>query len=662
MNAWVSLLMRGDYYLPGILALNYSIVNIAKSKYNLVVMVTNDVSQDAKNEMINCGIILKEIEYINVYMEKIDDFNQKRLYDDWKNISCTKWNCLNLTEYQKIFFIDSDTLMLKNCDDIFDLNTPAGVFGVIFKKESHPNIIINQNGYFYNHGEIVNRKQCIKAIKESLTVCGNSMLLSPSNSDFLEYKEKYEEKMMSFSGKCVVDEATIFHFYLSKKIQWTNISFDYNYIPWYKENIDELMNRKAYPIIIHYMGKKLWDRDFMEKCVKEKWDDCYIWLKVIKKYLKFCLGNNFRSILLSYDDQKNLDYNNLPNIEVSNCFYCGENHHFINEHVGKKYAWVSLMMKGDKYLPGILSLGYSLKYVARTIYDFIVMITDDVSDEAIEMIKNVGIPIRVPYIEHQTMEMKTKKQEELYSNWKNVAFTKMNILNLIQYDKVCLFDADKIVVDNCDELFSLQTPALSFYNPWLEQKDPTYYKENGKKYNFGDVVKPKQIQYGLENSYVCFGTSLVVKPSVEDYKEYLNMINENEVFGYPKCSNGSDETSIAAFYLNKNEPIYYIPPIYGFIPWFDKMLKKKEYPKIIHYFGKKIWIEKDYSWIDVDVWLLIVKKYYQRYHETSSSAEIMNFGDVNNRGCFFCQINKRNDYQTHNFLNNDLTIECPYCY
>lgn len=34
----------------------------------------------------------------------------------------------NLTDYEKVLFVDADKIVLSNCDSLFDLRAPAGTF------------------------------------------------------------------------------------------------------------------------------------------------------------------------------------------------------------------------------------------------------------------------------------------------------------------------------------------------------------------------------------------------------------------------------------------------------------------------------------------------------------------------------------------------------
>jgi hypothetical protein len=178
--AYVTLIMLGDSYVAGAIILAETIKRLG-SMSELVVLITNDVSQEAI-------IILKRfydkvinIEYINIQKIKKDDLS-------YSDVCFTKLNALNLIQYKKILLIDADTIILKYPDHLFTLNTPAGVYleendnkkeykidKIDLKKEIS---IFKKNCKFHLHGKVVNNKN-IKISKKIL-------LLEPNKKQFDE--------------------------------------------------------------------------------------------------------------------------------------------------------------------------------------------------------------------------------------------------------------------------------------------------------------------------------------------------------------------------------------------------------------------------------------------------------------------------------------------
>ena len=79
------------------------------------------------------------------------------------------------------------------------------------------------------------------------------------------------------------------------------------------------------------------------------------------------------------------------------------------------YAW--LFMKGDFYLPGVFTSVYSCLRTNPNA-DLVVMVTDDVSQHARNMLLKVATHLfSIPYISFQSKQMKTERQRQLYGSW-----------------------------------------------------------------------------------------------------------------------------------------------------------------------------------------------------------------------------------------------------
>ena len=135
-------------------------------------------------------------------------------------------------------------------------------------------------------------------------------------------------------------------------------------------------------------------------------------------------------------------------------------------------AYVTLIMKSDKYVAGALVLAHSLRKCG-TKYPLVCMVTSDISVRAVKVLKkSYDYVWTVPYIRQRCVTFKTRRQRDLYEDWIEESFTKWNCINhkmFGRFDKVLFIDADMMVVDNCDrELFSLEPPAMTFSLPWAK--------------------------------------------------------------------------------------------------------------------------------------------------------------------------------------------------
>lgn len=114
-NAYVTMLST-DTYLPGVLALFESIKRTNSKIQDFVVVVNEDIKQETKDRLTEKGyhIILRP--KIKV-PEKIRAKNKILPY--WNN-TFDKFNVFDLTEYDKIVYLDSDIYVRNNIDELFD--------------------------------------------------------------------------------------------------------------------------------------------------------------------------------------------------------------------------------------------------------------------------------------------------------------------------------------------------------------------------------------------------------------------------------------------------------------------------------------------------------------------------------------------------------------
>ena len=344
-------------------------------------------------------------------------------------------------------------------------------------------------------------------------------------------------------------------------------------------------------------------------------------------------------------------------------------------------------MKGDAYVPGALTTGFSIEKVqsSNALIDTICMITSDVSEEARMRLELVfDHVIRVPYLQYSCRGLKTQKQQDMYEQWVEVSFTKWNCLLFTQYEKVCFVDADKIFLVNCDEIFELHAPAGTFSSPWSEpfiarSKNPRQtgkgLRNPYKHLDHGDIVPESCIREGLASSFVAIGTMLLLAPSLSDYNDFKDYVASANPFGYSSFSM-MDEQSISSFYLHKKKPWTFIHQRYNYIPWQRHWLDSLDAPKVFHYFGKKVWsLPRDNRWPDVEVWWQLVSSLLASRSKEDATFLLGAFDPLLISlsfqlekqvtpllsGCCWCQTCGLEEisWKNHNFLNEAADVDCP---
>jgi lipopolysaccharide biosynthesis glycosyltransferase len=273
-------------------------------------------------------------------------------------------------------------------------------------------------------------------------------------------------------------------------------------------------------------------------------------------------------------------------------------------------AYVWLLMKGDPYLPGIITSVYS---VLRTNpeADLVVMITPDISEQTIEKILTVASHIfYIPYLRFETVPLKTEAQQKIYKDWASDSYTKWNMLAL-PYKKAIFMDADVICTTNIDHLFKLQTPAAPFNSPFEKPLGHINNYIRSKKGRdgypkHGSIITPQEVKNMLYKGGITFtATTVVLSPDLDDYRAYIEMVLNNQPYGAKQnCHSVVDERSLSEYYsIIKKYNWTNIHQKYNYIGWKNGFMEPYQMPLIIHYFSpQKPWNMKYNEYPDVISW------------------------------------------------------------
>jgi hypothetical protein len=277
-----------------------------------------------------------------------------------------------------------------------------------------------------------------------------------------------------------------------------------------------------------------------------------------------------------------------------------------------KVAYVTLLMCGDSYLPGVMVVAHSL-HKTKTLADIVCMVTLDVSAEARARLESMGVLVHpVSYLTYQSKPLKTERIRELYP-WIAHSYTKWQALQL-HYDKIILLDADMLIVKNIDHLFDMNTPAMLFNSAFAKPCGklpnafaqpcglPNAYAPHGAKIPGGLVAQ--QLKTG---PLVGMSSVMVLKPQPEHLTHFKEIMEHSQPFGFPACLNGYDEQSFAWFYSR----IYPCEFFYNIYQNYANIQFKKNYVPAdmpiyaYHYFSdQKPWqTDLAEQWPDFKLWI-----------------------------------------------------------
>ena len=199
--------MTSDNYLPGLLVLHNSLVN-TNAKFPFLVLLTKDISMDV------VSIIKKRHISFEVIERDISNPTDVERTHRWFS-TYSKLNVFNQTKFDKIVYLDADTFVLRNIDELFEFKhmsaTNAG--GMLPRKLSwvHLNsgvFVAEPSGELFE--DMISKIGKIEALKSMGTF---ERPQHGSDQDFLNayYPNWTQRKELHLDHKY-----NIFHYYLDE--------------------------------------------------------------------------------------------------------------------------------------------------------------------------------------------------------------------------------------------------------------------------------------------------------------------------------------------------------------------------------------------------------------------------------------------------------------
>ena len=124
-HAYATLVMGDPKYIAGAIALSTSL-KLTHISYDIICLITPDIFtySDLLREYFTSVIV---VDYIKISTKPFKSHKRNNMYN-WINKSYTKFAIMELIQYEKVCFIDADSVVSNNIDHLFKLTTPVGVF------------------------------------------------------------------------------------------------------------------------------------------------------------------------------------------------------------------------------------------------------------------------------------------------------------------------------------------------------------------------------------------------------------------------------------------------------------------------------------------------------------------------------------------------------
>jgi hypothetical protein len=254
-------------------------------------------------------------------------------------------------------------------------------------------------------------------------------------------------------------------------------------------------------------------------------------------------------------------------------------------------------------------------------YEVWCLLSDGASDECEKFLSHHfdGV-VRVPIIKKEIMYHPARNAEFMlkYGNWQERGFTRLQAFNpdIAPAEKIAMFDADSIMIQNMDEIFELEGPAMVMETykmannkkRWSEGKDATDSNNIQHK-----VIFSKDKVMSMVSHTGFWGGLVIYRPSKELYKTFQRQMEHEKIgFLHPRCPSGIDEQMYVKCFLDTYNQIQNIKYNYSWV--FGRYFYvQHDTPYSIQYMAMHPWEYEDNmtEWPDTALWFALWNKWFE---------------------------------------------------
>ncbi len=183
MKAWATLLTQPNY-LVGVRTLRASLEK-SGSSYSLVVLVTDGIDAPSRQILEDDGCLLRDVQPIRPGSNLQGHYANARFAEVW-----TKLAVWQLTEFERVVFLDADMLVTQNMDELFSMQLADGAIAACHACRCNPNQIASYpadwtpENCFYTHCRGGDHVREPDVVDDYLN--GGFLVLTPDETVFLD--------------------------------------------------------------------------------------------------------------------------------------------------------------------------------------------------------------------------------------------------------------------------------------------------------------------------------------------------------------------------------------------------------------------------------------------------------------------------------------------